>query len=157
MPCSHCHKKGHNKRTCPELKEDKDYHLQVIDSRSGDLLHLFVKKQMKIHDIIAMIYQSCNQKIIIDQLQWNMWSWNQQSDGSQTLGDIGILEGDCLLYCVQKIERTNEDKHYSNTIQDQKSEYEKGLEEDLEKQKQEALAEPSKEDLRKLRLQHFMK
>ena len=40
-------------------------------------------------------------------------------------------------------------------IQQQNTEYEEGLQKDLQKQKEEALAEPSIQHLRELRLQFF--
>lgn len=42
-------------------------------------------------------------------------------------------------------------------IQQQNTEYEEGLKQDLQKQKEAQLAEPSIEDLRKLRLQFYQK
>tara|TARA_B100001094_G_scaffold102565_1_gene98661 strand:- start:952 stop:1194 length:243 start_codon:yes stop_codon:yes gene_type:complete len=42
-------------------------------------------------------------------------------------------------------------------IQQQNTEYEEGLKQDLQKQKESQLAEPSIEDLRKLRLQFYQK
>jgi hypothetical protein len=46
---------------------------------------------------------------------------------------------------------------YSEMIKHQNDEYQQCLENDLKKQKEKELAEPTLTDLRKLRLQHFMK
>ena len=77
MPCSHCHENGHNKRTCPKLKDKEPEHTEP--------------EQNKI----------------------------------------------------------------TQMIQQQNKEYEEALQKDLQKQKEEELAQPSIQHLRELRLQFF--
>jgi hypothetical protein len=100
MPCSHCKAEGHNKKTCPVLKE-----LQV----------------------------------------------------QQELFEKELLQQEL----AQKEELKKKQIEQSLFIQQQILEYEEAEKADLERQKQEAisakLAEPSLNDLRELRLQHFMK
>ena len=103
MPCSHCKAEGHNKRTCPILKELNDLQLQQ---------ELFEKELLQLEQ-------------------------------------------------AQKAELKKKQEEQSLFIQKQLAEYEQAEKEDLERQKQEELtkqlAEPTKEHLRELRLQHFMK
>jgi len=103
MPCSHCKQEGHNKRTCPILKEFNDLQLQQ---------ELFEKE---------LLQKELEQKAVLKKKQ-----------AEQSL-----------------------------FIQQQIIEYEEAEKADLERQKQEELskklAEPTKEHLRELRLQHFMK
>ena len=58
---------------------------------------------------------------------------------------------------IQKehIQTQPEQNTITQMIQEQNKEYEKALQQDLQKQKEEALAEPSIQHLRELRLQFF--
>ena len=156
MPCSHCHKDGHNRRTCTDLHE---YQLQVIDIKTNDILYLIVKKKTTIQEIIDMIHQLCGNDIVIQKLHWNNWNWSViDGDLSITLDTIGILDYDCIMGCVKEYMKTiEENKNYSIMVQNQKDEYQEALEEDLKKQKEKELAAPSINHLRELRLQRFMK
>tara|TARA_B100002051_G_C16731481_1_gene638505 strand:+ start:390 stop:641 length:252 start_codon:yes stop_codon:yes gene_type:complete len=82
MPCSHCKKNGHNRRTCPQLIKNNNNTDNINQTKSTE---------------------------------------------------------------------------YSEMIKQQNDEYQKCLQEDIKKQKEKELAEPTINHLRELRLQHFMK